>query len=246
MQGADYHGHATMPVDLVLSRLRDRGLRVIGGRDDQWSSQCPVPSHGKGRGDKSPSLSIGIGKDDRALLDCKAGCPTEQIVSVLGLGIADLFVREENSAKIKDNATVVMRHIYRDAGGRALGMKLRPHPNGAKVSWQGQKPPDCPLYRLPELSAARANGETRVDVAEGERDADVLVAHGYTATTNPGGANEKWKEEYFEAITGFKKIVIHADRDEAGYRRAVYLRGTRRPGALLQGVLGQTSNGLGP
>ena len=41
---------------------------------DGWLVPCPVPSHGKGRGDRSPSLRISDGESSRLLVYCFAGC----------------------------------------------------------------------------------------------------------------------------------------------------------------------------
>jgi hypothetical protein len=45
--------------------------------------RCPVPSHGKGRGDRSPSLSIRDGDDDKLLVNCFAGCDGRDILDAL-------------------------------------------------------------------------------------------------------------------------------------------------------------------
>lgn len=47
-----------------------------------WLARCPVPSHGKGRGDHSPSLSIHAG-DGKLLLKCFAGCTFDDILGEL-------------------------------------------------------------------------------------------------------------------------------------------------------------------
>jgi putative DNA primase/helicase len=44
---------------------------------------CPVPTHGKGRGDKNPSLSIAEGSDGTLLVNCKAGCDCQDIFTAL-------------------------------------------------------------------------------------------------------------------------------------------------------------------
>ena len=50
-----------------------------------WSSRCPAHN------DRTPSLSVGTGKDGRVLLRCRAGCDTGAIIRTLGLRWADLF-----------------------------------------------------------------------------------------------------------------------------------------------------------
>src|SRR5215212_956146 len=50
--------------------------RALKGRRNGagWLVSCPCPNHGKGRGDRSPSLSVADGDDGRLLLRCFAGC----------------------------------------------------------------------------------------------------------------------------------------------------------------------------
>ena len=74
------------PVDLVLERAAN--ARKAGGG---WLVSCPHPNHGQGRGDRNPSVSVTEGSDSCALVNCKAGCETEDIVAGWGLSMADLF-----------------------------------------------------------------------------------------------------------------------------------------------------------
>lgn len=51
------------------------GVALKGRRNGSgWLVSCPCPNHGKGRGDRNPSLSVDDGDDDRLLLCCFAGC----------------------------------------------------------------------------------------------------------------------------------------------------------------------------
>lgn len=74
------------PTSAVLSRL-PRVKAVSGG----WIASCPAPSHGKGNGDRNPSLSIREGDDGRVLLHCHGGCDIDTITDAMGLRKADLF-----------------------------------------------------------------------------------------------------------------------------------------------------------
>ena len=69
------------------------------------------------------------------------------------------------------------------------------------------------LYRLPDVLKAKSAGKPVV-IVEGEKDADCLAKHGFTATTNPGGAG-KWLKEYSETLRDCDCVII-ADKDEAG------------------------------
>lgn len=71
----------------LLSRLD--GVKSAG--PGRWRSYCPVhqlPPHRAGRG---RSLAVAIGDDGRALINCHAGCGPHDVVSSLGLDLADLF-----------------------------------------------------------------------------------------------------------------------------------------------------------
>ena len=45
--------------------------------------RCPVTSHGKGRGDRNPSLSIADGDDGKLLVRCFAGCNSLDVLAEL-------------------------------------------------------------------------------------------------------------------------------------------------------------------
>jgi hypothetical protein len=75
-------------LDKVLMRLNN--VRPEG---EGYKASCPVPTHGQGRGDRNPSLSVRVGDDGRVLLNCFADCEREAIVEELGLTMADLFER---------------------------------------------------------------------------------------------------------------------------------------------------------
>jgi hypothetical protein len=74
------------PVKLVLERAE--GARRVGSG---WMVSCPLPGHGRGFGDRNPSVSVTEGDDSRALVNCQAGCQTEDIVAEWGLNMSDLF-----------------------------------------------------------------------------------------------------------------------------------------------------------
>ena len=87
------------PADLVLERAGN--ARKIG---DGWLVSCPCADHGKGNGDRNPSVTLDETEDGTALIDCKAGCDTEAVVAAWGLRMRDLF--PDNTAReIKVSST---------------------------------------------------------------------------------------------------------------------------------------------
>lgn len=213
--------------DNVLAALSACGSSKRG---DNWS--CPGPLHVNG--DRKPSLHVDF-REGRVLLNCFAGCDTRDIVSALGLEMKDLFGERRE----------VARYIYRDVNGCELFAKHRYEPKDFLVfhkegdGWEPKIGNAQPvLYRLPELNAAVAAGQT-VYIVEGEKDVDAMAAKGYAATCNYEGAG-KWRDSYAFWFAG-ADVVIIADRDEPGYQHArkvrESLRGKARSVRIVQAAV---------
>jgi hypothetical protein len=63
----------------------DRLEQVRELPNGEYKARCPAHD------DKSPSLHIALGDDDRILVYCFAGCSIEQICSAVNLNTSDLF-----------------------------------------------------------------------------------------------------------------------------------------------------------
>ncbi len=83
------------PVELILERAE--GVRRVGSG---WKVSCPLSKHGRGFGDRNPSVSITEGDDSRALVNCQAGCQTEDVVAEWGLNMSDLFEQRNGHKKV--------------------------------------------------------------------------------------------------------------------------------------------------
>src|SRR5215218_8426414 len=94
-----------MPVEIVLGRASN--ARKAG---DGWLVSCPCPDHGRGRGDRNPSVSVSEGDEGRALVSCKAGCETETVVVAWGLSMSDLFEGRDGG----DGGKKLFGHTPRD------------------------------------------------------------------------------------------------------------------------------------
>jgi Protein of unknown function (DUF3987) len=92
-------------------------------------------------------------------------------------------------------------------------LQRRPDPDNAGGWIWNLQDTRTVLYRLPDVLAAVANGDT-IFVPEGEKDADNLGTLGFTATTNPMGAG-KWRSDYSELLRGANVVVI-SDNDQTG------------------------------
>lgn len=148
--------------------------------------------------DGNPSLVLTPIRD-RALVHCRAGCETADVLKSLGLAMSDLF----------DNRRGVT-YTYTDAAGKP-GRIVKRTPD--KRFPQSGDLTRFELYRLPAVVEAKAAGR-EVYFVEGEQDVHALETLGIVATTAPQGAPSVGKVD-LEPLRG-ARVVLVPDRDEAG------------------------------
>lgn len=206
------------PIEKVLNAIGHDNARQQG---NGWQALCPAHP------DKKASLTITEDETGKALLFCHAGCETETILLALNLKMGDLFSNNSNNQKPQ----IVATYDYTDETGKVLFQTLRYSPKDFrqrhtdstnKMVWN-LKGVRRVLYRLPKVLKAIETGET-VFFVEGEKDVATMEKMGFTATTNPMGAN-KWDDSYTQTLTG-ASVVIIPDNDESGKKhvQAVYSR----------------------
>ena len=198
------------PLDKVLAAFPDAKQET----STRWKVRCPVHD------DNKSSLSIGPANNGGVVLHCFAGCTNADIVSHVGLTLADLMP-PKSPTQATTPRRIVKTYSYTDEAGNTLFEVVRYEPKDFR-----QRRPDgkgghvwnlkdvrMVLYRLPELLHAISAGQA-IFLVEGEKDADKLVSLGLAATTNAGGA-EKWRPEYTESLRG-AHIVLLPDNDAPG------------------------------
>ena len=182
-------------------------------KTNSYQVQCPCHN------DNENSLTI-TENGDKILLHCHAGCDTRDIVSKIGLTMADL----NNS--IDTNITTWKTHLESYMGKLEAiynyGSYLKLRFEGKKMLFgtllnngefvKGIEGIPRTLYNLDNVKKAIKDGYT-IYIVEGEKDVDTLKSYGYTATT-AGGASD-WRKEYAQYFRG-ARVVILPDNDEAG------------------------------
>jgi len=199
----------------------------------QWVASCPVPSHGKGNGDKNPSLSVHIDDEGKPLFHCHGGCTQESVFQTIRdmQLLPELEERPDPLANIKplpkvefqqewqyqdeDRVTVFVKHRLR-VGETGKTYRLY------KVDRDGKRYPtlgDARIvpYKLPELLDAKTAGRI-IYLAEGEKAVDALMSLGVVATTAHSGAGH-WPEAITEYFAG-ANVVILPDNDLSGWSYA--------------------------
>jgi hypothetical protein len=201
----------------------------------QWVCSCPVPSHGRGNGDKNPSLSI-TESDGKVLFHCHGGCDQRDVFdAVRARDLLPTTPKREEISFTHHQAPVLEKEwLYRNEDGDTLFTKRRYKTSDAKgktysihrVDAQGKriaglKDTRIVPYQLPELLDAKTAGRA-IYLVEGEKAADALVSIGAIATTSHTGAGS-WPDEITQYFAG-ANIVVIPDNDEPGRayaRRAI-------------------------
>ena len=196
----------------------------------QWVASCPVPSHGKGNGDKNPSLSVHIDDEGKPLFHCHGGCTQESVFQTIRdmQLLPELEERPDPLANIKplpkvefqqewqyqdeDRVTVFVKHRLK-VGDTGKTYRLY------KVDTDGKRYPtlgDARIvpYKLPELLDAKTAGRI-IYLAEGEKAVDALMSLGVVASTAHSGAGH-WPEAITEYFAG-ANVVILPDNDLSGW-----------------------------
>jgi len=175
----------------------------------EWKALCPCHE------DTRPSLSI-TEKSGRVLVICRAGCDQREVWE----RVCAIVDRSTNGRSDDIEAT----YEYVDENGDLLfevvryrGKRFRQR-RKVRDAWvynlgDTRKVP----YRVPDVLAAVANGET-IYVVEGEKDVEAIERAGATATCNPGGAG-KWSAEHAEFLRDAHVCVV-ADEDLVGRKHA--------------------------
>lgn len=195
-------------------------------RASTWKARCPAHD------DRSPSLTIWVGRKGFLLVRCWAGrqCSLPAILGKVGLRMSDLFPPEQRNAYGVDAAPrparrAVATYPYCDEEGLVLYEKLRYEPKDFR-----QRAPDgrggwrwsldgvrrVP-FLLPELLARPG---WPVLLVEGEKDALAAHALGLVATCATEGAGSGWDDDTYPAFLRGRRVAIIPDNDRPGMAHA--------------------------
>jgi hypothetical protein len=200
----------------------------------QWLASCPVPGHGRGNGDKNPSLSISEGPDGKALFHCHGGCDQGSVFSTMrergflpeleGRNVEPLALIKPITRQLEqewhysdeEGVTLFIKQRFRTADAKGKDYKL------IKVDEAGRRHAtlgDARIvpYKLPELRDAVSKGRY-VYLTEGEKAADAIISLGSVATSSHAGSGT-WPDAITEYFAG-ANVVILPDNDTPGWKYA--------------------------
>ena len=212
--------------------------KVLGNAkkvNGNWLASCPVPGHGRGNGDKNPSLSI-TENNGKYLFHCHGGCAQGDVFdAVRERNLLPSIQRQEYSLALIKGELMTMPTLeqeweYKNEQGETLFVKRRFKVDTEKGKTYSLHKVDAAgnrkgsmtgarivPYRLPELINAREAGRA-IYLVEGEKAADALVSIGAIATTSHAGASH-WPADITQYFAGAVVIVV-PDCDAPGWKYA--------------------------
>lgn len=238
-----------MTVTELLARLAKVKKQGTG-----WVACCPAHE------DASPSLSVGIGKNDQILLRCFAGCTLDDILASLSLSLADLRQAPADRwdvqpalavppvadwlRKVRGLPDAEIAQIFASRGRKGLSVvfEYRDEHGGrlyqkhraldTKAFWRKPAGTKSVLYGLETLSDSDPE---RVIVVEGELDAHTLRSVGISAVVSvPDGCGSKLDPDCLAPLAFFREVVIATDIDEPGDELAARLARALGPDRCLR------------
>jgi DNA-binding transcriptional ArsR family regulator len=232
------HTSRTLTLQDILPHLQ----RVRRLSDGNYLASCPVPSHGKERGDLNPSLSLRE-ENGRLLWYCHAGCSQDAVREALErlAGVQPATARPIAPRRNRQQpATAQAQPLTLAEYARAKGLdaaKLRQwgltdlQGGGIEIPYKdrngnlvGEKYREAGRrFRWRQGSTPILYGLWRwsewqdtdtVYLCEGETDTLTLWHAGLPALGIPSAST--WRAEWWREVEGFARIVVIPDNDTAG------------------------------
>ena len=191
----------------------------------RWMARCPAHD------DRTPSLSIALTADGRALLHCFAGCDAEHVLASVGLSWRDLApgAGGDGAAESAAPPLLIQQTDYeiRDEQGRLVAVHrrkdfsdgskrftwLRPGPDGKlQPGLNGLSPAVLPLYGVDQLDV-RVPG---VVICEGEKCVEALHQIVRNAVGTVCGAHLCPSDDVLRPLLRFSRVYLWPDSDPPG------------------------------
>jgi hypothetical protein len=251
------------PTDTVLAALQRRGITPSQSRSrsGQWNAKCPAHP------DENGSLSVGTAANGNALMKCHAGCPTDAVLSALGLSTADMFANNRPqtgtvsrpadrrvhptpkaaAVSYSRGGTVTGIWEYQDERGAVAFCQTRADVEGKGKVYSPFRPvrggwiSGLPDGERPLYNLLAVLEAEHVYVVEGEKCVEALRNSEIVATTSVNGAANPGGTDWSQLAR--KRVTILPDNDEAGQKYAEKVKAiletlTPRPAVAILNIRG--------
>lgn len=213
-------------------------VKQVGERE--YLAACPLGTHGKGRGDVNPSLSLTETPDGELLVKCHAGCDSREVLQELrrlagkeraarSAQRSGLTVSEYARAKRLDMNLLKAWHVsdalydgkpvvkieYRAVDGALLAtqyrLALEKGDSDCRFRWRrGDSAQVYGLWRVPEFDSRE------VWCVEGVSDAHTCWSAGVQALALPSASGKRLAPIFWQHAERFERVYLCFDSDSAG------------------------------
>ena len=181
----------------------------------KFLTRCPVPGHGKGNGDRTPSLLVSQTPAGGIAVKCFVGCEPAAVREALGL--PQLDYRENADYRIAD---------YEHPDGRQFKVYRRECAVGRTCDYPNCEPSDTKHIWQTRGGKAGAyalmwgedDGAAPLIWTEGEKAALAVAQAGFVAVSTIGGTSLAGKANY-SRLAG-RELWLWPDNDAAGVKAA--------------------------
>ena len=222
--------------DSRLSTLASRCSNVKWN-GSSFKCSCPVAGHGKGRGDKTPSLHVSAGDKGYPVASCMAGCAQVEVIAALKSLCPEAFDRDRIDGRRRQlppgatstaplavatttkwnsldaNKNVVAVHVRVDRPGAEKKIWWT-DPNGVLNLPKGVGVADLLLYGHERLPKPEGDSLTAV-LVEGEKPTDALLENGIPAVGTVTGAATIPGDKALSVLLPYR-VVLWPDADAPG------------------------------
>lgn len=205
------------------------------------SKKIHCPFH---EGDNTASCSINAEKNSFKCFACNAGGSVIDFVALHDniepkqaveklcreYGISTENNHNGNQSKTKGQGKKDREHVYTDENGNILAKKtMYKYPDGSKSGLWNRYDNSTQQYikkcgldglKMPLYHVGRLKNADIVYIVEGEKDVETLEKIGYTATSKPNGAGQKWEKDFNRYLQD-KKCIILTDNDDSGEKAGI-------------------------
>lgn len=179
-----------------------------------------------------PGASLGLARskwdNNKAFVNCLAGCDYKAIEAAIGQGYEVAYANETEKVESK----IVATYTYTNQYGAPVFRKFRFEPKAFALQsfvngkWVNKRPATPVLYRLNEVVHANV-----VFVHEGEKAVNTMREWGLVATCSYNGASKstqhpKWLPELYNPYLAGKHVVLLPDNDDAGLAHMQFIYST--------------------
>ena len=199
------------------------GVRAVQNASGRWMFPCPVPGHGRGRGDNRPSAEVFEDGEDKIGVVCYAGCDNR----ALWAAVVQPHLGDGPARGRRPGGEAHLIAVYQHPDGRPRKVYRRECPGKAvcehrkcdntepgKHIWQS-KGNNAGCYIL---LWGHDDGQGPVVICEGEKAAAAVAATGYVGASYLGGCRREHQADYSQ-LRG-RRVLVWPDNDDPGVRAA--------------------------